>query len=85
MAFRLMPVSRVALLPVRAVFSPDGFVSIAHSGGPPPRAAAGCSGKTHWPGTRSEKPPRQVSPLTTTVYTHPSDEELWQGIRGLRC
>ncbi len=28
---------------------------------------------------------RHVSPLTTTVYTHPSDEELWQGIRGLRC
>jgi site-specific recombinase XerC len=28
---------------------------------------------------------RHVSPLATTVYTHPSDEELWQGIRGLRC
>jgi site-specific recombinase XerC len=28
---------------------------------------------------------RHVSPLTTTIYTHPSDEELWQGIRGLRC
>jgi site-specific recombinase XerC len=28
---------------------------------------------------------RHVSPLTTTVYTHPSDEELWRGIRGLRC
>ena len=28
---------------------------------------------------------RHVSPLTTTVYTHPSDEELWQGIRGLIC
>lgn len=28
---------------------------------------------------------RHVSPLTTTVYTHPSDEELWQGIRGLSC
>ena len=28
---------------------------------------------------------RHVSPLTTTIYTHPSDEELWKGIRGLRC
>ncbi len=28
---------------------------------------------------------RHVSPLTTTVYTHPSDQELWQGVRGLRC
>jgi site-specific recombinase XerC len=28
---------------------------------------------------------RHVSPLTTTVYTHPSDEELWQGIRRLHC
>jgi len=28
---------------------------------------------------------RHVSPLTTTVYTHPSDQELWQSIRGLRC
>jgi site-specific recombinase XerC len=28
---------------------------------------------------------RHVSPLTTTVYTHPSEEELWQKIRGLRC
>src|SRR5207245_728432 len=28
---------------------------------------------------------RHVSPLTTTVYTHPSDEDLWAGIRGLRC
>ncbi len=26
---------------------------------------------------------RHVSPLTTTVYTHPSDQELWQGIRHL--
>ncbi len=26
---------------------------------------------------------RHVSPLTTTIYTHPSDQELWQGIRGL--
>ena len=29
--------------------------------------------------------PRHVSPLTTTVYTHPSDQELRQGLRGLRC
>ena len=28
---------------------------------------------------------RHVSPLTTTVYTHPSDQELWQGVRGLSC
>lgn len=28
---------------------------------------------------------RHVSPLTTTVYTHPSDEELWSRIRGLAC
>jgi len=28
---------------------------------------------------------RHVSPLTTTVYTHPSDEELWSGIRRLHC
>ncbi len=28
---------------------------------------------------------RHVSPLTTTAYTHPSDEELRQGVRELRC
>jgi integrase len=28
---------------------------------------------------------RHVSPLTTVVYTHPSDEELREGVRGLRC
>ena len=28
---------------------------------------------------------RHVSPLTTTVYTHPSDEEMWQRVRGLTC
>ncbi len=28
---------------------------------------------------------RHASPLTTTIYTHPSDQELWQRIRGLRC
>jgi len=28
---------------------------------------------------------RHVSPLTTTVYTHPSDQELFSQIRGLRC
>ncbi len=28
---------------------------------------------------------RHVSPLTTTVYTHPSDQELWQSIRRLNC
>ena len=28
---------------------------------------------------------RHVSPLTTTVYTHPSDQELWASIRQLNC
>ena len=28
---------------------------------------------------------RHVSPSTTTIYTHPSDQELWQGVRGLTC
>jgi len=28
---------------------------------------------------------RHVSPLTTTVYTHPSDQELFAQIRGLLC
>ncbi len=28
---------------------------------------------------------RHASPLTTTIYTHPSDQELWQGVRRLRC
>ena len=28
---------------------------------------------------------RHVSPLTTTVYTHPGDEELYAGIRNLPC
>jgi len=28
---------------------------------------------------------RHVSPLTTTVYTHPSDEDLWSGVRRLTC
>jgi integrase len=28
---------------------------------------------------------RHVSPLTTIVYTHVSDEELSEWIRGLRC
>jgi len=28
---------------------------------------------------------RHVSPLTTIVYTHPSDQELFQQIRGLVC
>lgn len=28
---------------------------------------------------------RHVSPLTTVVYTNPSDEELFKGIRGLGC
>src|SRR5713101_7126301 len=28
---------------------------------------------------------RHVSPLTTTVYTHPSDEELFRRVRSLTC
>jgi len=28
---------------------------------------------------------RHASPLTTTVYTHPSDQELFAQVRGLRC
>jgi integrase len=28
---------------------------------------------------------RHASPLTTIVYTHPSDEELYEGGRGPRC
>ena len=28
---------------------------------------------------------RHVSPLTTIVYTHPSDEELLSGVRALEC
>ena len=28
---------------------------------------------------------RHVSPLTTTVYTHPSDQEMWERVRGLVC
>jgi site-specific recombinase XerC len=27
---------------------------------------------------------RHSSPLTTTCYTHPSDEELYEGIRGIK-
>ncbi len=28
---------------------------------------------------------RHVSPLTTTIYTHPSDEEMWTKVKGLTC
>jgi len=28
---------------------------------------------------------RHASPLTTVIYTHPSDEELREGVRGLTC
>ncbi len=28
---------------------------------------------------------RHVSPLTTTVYTHPSDEDLFSKLRDLSC
>ena len=28
---------------------------------------------------------RHASPLTTIIYTHPADEELWEGVRNLPC
>ena len=28
---------------------------------------------------------RGVSPLTTTIYTHPRDEDLFAQVRGLNC
>ena len=28
---------------------------------------------------------RHASPLTTIVYTHPADDELWEGVRDLPC
>ncbi len=28
---------------------------------------------------------RHASPLTTTIYTHPSDQELWASVRRLNC
>ena len=28
---------------------------------------------------------RHASPLTTIIYTHPADEELWEGVRDLPC
>ena len=28
---------------------------------------------------------RHASPLTTIVYTHPSDDELYEGVRNLQC
>ena len=28
---------------------------------------------------------RHASPLTTIVYTHPADEELYEGVRDLPC
>jgi hypothetical protein len=28
---------------------------------------------------------RHASPLTTVIYTHPSDEELLERVRGLGC
>jgi integrase len=33
----------------------------------------------------AQRSARHVSPLTTVSYTHPSDEELREGVRGLRC
>jgi len=28
---------------------------------------------------------RHVSPLNTTIYTHPSDQEMWERVRSLPC
>ena len=28
---------------------------------------------------------RHLSPLTTTIYDHPSDDEMFQRVRGLSC
>ena len=28
---------------------------------------------------------RHASPLTTTIYTHPSDQEMWERVRSLSC
>jgi len=28
---------------------------------------------------------RHASPLSTTIYTHPTDEELYEGIRRLKA
>jgi integrase/recombinase XerC len=28
---------------------------------------------------------KHSSPLTTVIYTYASDEELWEGVRGLLC
>jgi hypothetical protein len=28
---------------------------------------------------------RHASPLTTTIYCHPGDEEMRERVRGLRC
>jgi hypothetical protein len=42
-----------------------------------------------WDGTRdlflAQRFARHVSPLTTIVYTHLSDEEMFQRVRGLTC
>jgi hypothetical protein len=29
------------------------------------------------------RPAPNVSPLTTTVYTQPSDQEMWERVRGV--
>ena len=34
---------------------------------------------------RAQRFARHASPLTTTVYTHPSDQEMWEKVRGLTC
>jgi hypothetical protein len=28
---------------------------------------------------------RHASPLTTTIYTHPSDQEMFDRLRGMEC
>jgi len=48
-----------------------------------PHAPLFCS----WPGRRISKRRvvRHANPMTTVVYTHPSDEELREGVRNLAC
>ncbi len=33
----------------------------------------------------AQRPASHVSPLTTTIYTPPSDQEMWESVRSLFC